>query len=187
MGPYHVHWSWRRLCRYIHIASGTTPLRKAKATQKQIEGKSKGEAKAKQKRSKSNAKAKQKRTLSALFPNLGFLEQDVHDALREIKGAQVHTFPSFIISHRGGSSYSQEVYKVTLPAILDVISAKMAAASCAKGPSYDIFEPSWTILGLCWSKFGAILAHLGPTCLILAETLFVYERSEGLPDNLMII
>jgi len=95
------------------------------------------------------------------------LEQDVHDALREIKGAQVHTFPSFTNSHRGGSSYSQEVYKVTLPAILDVISAKMAAASCAKGPSCDIFEPSWTILGLCWSEFGAILDHLGPTCLIL--------------------
>ena len=118
-------------------------------------------------------------TLSALFPNLGFLEQDVHDALREIKGAQVHTFPSFTNSHRGGSSYSQEVYKVTLPAILDVISAKMAAASCAKGPSCDIFEPSWTILGLCWSKFGAILAHLGPTCLILGLSWDPFGPSWG--------
>ena len=116
-------------------------------------------------------------TLSALFPNLGFLEQDVHDALREIKGAQVHTFPSFTNSHRGGSSYSQEVYKVTLPAILDVISAKMAAASCAKGPSCDIFEPSWTILGFVganleqswlilaqlassWGSLGTLLGHL---------------------------
>ena len=116
-------------------------------------------------------------TLSALFPNPGFLEQDVHDALREIKGAQVHTFPSFINSHRGGSSYSQEVYKVTLPAILDVISAKMAAASCAKGPSYDIFEPSWTLLGLCWSK-------LGPTCLILDQLASSWGSLGTLLDHL---
>ena len=47
--------------------------------------------------------------------------------------------------------------------------------------------PSWPILSSFGSLFGPSWGHLGPCKGILAETLFVYERSEGLTGLLMII
>ena len=52
-------------------------------------------------------------------------------------------------------------------------------------------EPSWGHLGASWGHLGGILARLGAILghlgAILAETVFVYERSEGLAALLMII
>ena len=62
------------------------------------------------------------------------------------------------------------------------------------GPSWPIsssfgslFGPSWGHLGPCKGILGHLGAILEPSWDILAETVFVYERSEGLAVLLMIL
>ena len=43
------------------------------------------------------------------------------------------------------------------------------------------------LLGAFLGQVGAILGHVQASWAILAETVFVYERSEGLTELLMII
>ena len=59
------------------------------------------------------------------------------------------------------------------------------------GPSWPIsssfgslFGPSWGHLGPCKGILGHLGAILEPSWAILAETVFVYERSEGLTELL---
>ena len=45
----------------------------------------------------------------------------------------------------------------------------------------------WPILGLSWNPFEPVWGHVGLLEAILAETGFVYERSEGLAELQKII
>ena len=52
------------------------------------------------------------------------------------------------------------------------------------GPFMCILGSSWERLGLFWAHLGPSWDHLRLFGAILAETVFVYERSEGLPELL---
>ena len=80
---------------------------------------------------------------------------------------------------------------VAVVAIRWVTSISSRSSRNSSNPLLGLLGTFRGSFGPCLDQLGAILEHkwvyLSLFEAILAETVFVYERSEGLPDNLMII